>query len=127
MDPYRLPRSVVPSRYDLRLEPDLTTSTFRGEVTIQLTVHETVTEILLNAIDLEIDETSVGEGASPGRSGRACGIHLDDATERCRLSVPTPLAPGQWSLHLKFRGTLNDQLRGFYRSSYTLPDGKQRY
>ena len=31
-DPYRLPRTAVPSRYDLALEPDLTPFTFAGHV-----------------------------------------------------------------------------------------------
>ena len=38
MDPYRLPRTIVPGRYDLRLEPDLTTLTFRGVETVAITV-----------------------------------------------------------------------------------------
>ena len=38
MDPYRLPR-FVPSRYDLRLAPDLAAATFAGGP------HETVTAI----------------------------------------------------------------------------------
>ena len=45
MDPYRLPRTVVPSRYDLRLEPDLTTLTFRGVQTVAITISEPVREI----------------------------------------------------------------------------------
>src|SRR5207245_8701545 len=38
VDRYRLPRHVVPSRYDLRLEPDLATLTFRGEETVAVPV-----------------------------------------------------------------------------------------
>src|SRR5205807_590012 len=29
-----------------------------------------------------------------------------------------PVAPGAWTLRLRFRGILNDKLRGFYRSTY---------
>src|SRR5262245_51740742 len=35
---YRLPTSVAPIRYDLRLEPDLVAATFTGEESITVTV-----------------------------------------------------------------------------------------
>ena len=54
MDPYRLPRTVVPSRYELRLEPDLANATFTGEVTISVSMRERVGEIFLNAAELEV-------------------------------------------------------------------------
>ena len=38
MDRYRLPRTVVPESYDLRLEPDLETATFAGRVAIRVAV-----------------------------------------------------------------------------------------
>ena len=56
MDRYRLPQTVAPSRYELRLEPDLAGATFDGEVTITIAVAEPVTEILLNAIELQLNE-----------------------------------------------------------------------
>jgi hypothetical protein len=31
MDPYRPPRHLVPTRYDIRLEPDLTANSFEGD------------------------------------------------------------------------------------------------
>ena len=66
MDPYRLPRTVVPSRYDLRLEPDLANATFAGRVEIAVTIHEAVEEIVLNAAELQIAEASI-EGTAGNR------------------------------------------------------------
>ena len=114
-DPYRLPRDIVPTRYDLRLEPDLTNATFLGLATITLTVVQSTTVIVLNALELVID-SAVAED-SQGHRERAT-IDMDESLQRCRLTVPRPMAPGEWRLHLAFRGTLNDTLRGFYRSTY---------
>jgi puromycin-sensitive aminopeptidase len=116
MNPYRLPRSVVPSRYDLRLEPDLAAATVRGEVTIALTVQEATREIVLNAIELAIDSAVLTDAA--GKVSHAATITLEEATERCRLTLPAPVPLGPYLLRLAFRGTLNDKLRGFYRSQY---------
>ena len=59
MDPYRLPTHVVPSRYDLRLEPDLATLAFRGEETVAVTVSEPTDEVVLNAVELAITEVTI--------------------------------------------------------------------
>ncbi|HKW85644.1 MAG TPA: hypothetical protein VJM82_01095, partial [Nitrospiraceae bacterium] len=85
LDLYRLPRHAIPTRYDLRLEPDLTTFTFTGDETVTVAVQEPTLEIVLNAAELEIMEaTIVNDG---GRSHRGT-IELNEATERCRLTFP---------------------------------------
>src|SRR5688500_6248566 len=114
MDPYRLPRHVVPTRYDIRLEPDLASATFAGEETVTLTVTEETREIVLNAVELHIDRADPG-GAS--RAPQPAEVTLEEETERCRLTCAEPILPGTWRLRLTFRGTLNDKLRGFYRST----------
>jgi puromycin-sensitive aminopeptidase len=114
-DPYRLPRHVIPMRYDLRLEPDLTTATFVGRVTITMTVKQATKTILLNAVDLVI-QSAVVEDLN-GRQFEA-PIELEPKTQRAGLSFREPIQPGEWRLHLSFHGKLNDQLRGFYRSTY---------
>jgi puromycin-sensitive aminopeptidase len=123
VDPYRLSRAVVPSRYDIRLEPDLTTLTFRGEEAIAVAVEEPVREIVLNAVELAVDEALIVDAR--GREQRAT-VTLDEAAERCRLVFAEPLATGGGRLRLVFRGTLNDKLRGFYRSVYKDPGGVTR-
>jgi puromycin-sensitive aminopeptidase len=120
VDPYRLPRHVVPTRYELRLEPDLATHTFRGEETITLTVTEPTSSVDFNAIELSIDDARLEDDA--GRTLRGTPTFEVDK-ERCRLTFSDRVAPGTWRLRIAFQGILNDKLRGFYRSVYKDPSG----
>jgi puromycin-sensitive aminopeptidase len=115
LDPYRLPRHVVPIRYDLRLEPDLTAARFAGQETITLRIHQPTSDIALNAIELDIVSAQI-EGVTG--LARQATITLDASRQRCYLTFTDLLAPGIWKLAIAFRGTLNDKLRGFYRSTY---------
>lgn len=121
VDLYRLPRHVIPTRYDLRLEPDLATFTFAGTEAITVTVTEPTSEVLLNAAELEIVDATIERD---GGVAHHAAVELEEATERCRLKFATALSQGTWRLHLSFKGVLNDKLRGFYRSSYRDQQGE---
>ncbi|HEX7767922.1 MAG TPA: M1 family metallopeptidase [Nitrospira sp.] len=123
LDPYRLPRHVLPHRYDLRLEPDLTSATFSGVVNISLTVTQATGTIILNAVDLTIASATL-EGTADGRLDAT--VELDESMQRCRLTFPRPISVGEAQLTLVFQGTLNDHLRGFYRSTYKDQSGATR-
>jgi len=112
---YRLPTSVTPERYEIRLSPDLRSFTFAGEETVAITVHQPTAEIVLNAIELEIDRAVVERGE---RRLTATAVELDPTNERARLRFGETLAAGSWRLTIAFRGILNDKLHGFYRSQY---------
>jgi puromycin-sensitive aminopeptidase len=115
LDPHRLPRHVVPIRYDLRLEPDLTAARFAGQETITLRIHQATSDIVLNAIELDIASAQIEGATGPARQAT---ITLDASLQRCHLTFTELLSPGIWKLAIAFRGTLNDKLRGFYRSTY---------
>src|SRR6266480_2457223 len=104
---YRLPRSVTPSRYDLTLEPSLDTATFDGHEAIAVTVHEPVTEIVLNAKELEVLDGSLE--SADGSSVDLEKVVLDAGSERVTLGLADTATPGEWNLRLRFRGTLNDR------------------
>jgi puromycin-sensitive aminopeptidase len=112
---FRLPHDAVPVRYDIWLQPDLAAATFRGDETIALDVLLPVRELILNAIELEIDSA---EATGPDGRTLAATIALDTETERATLTFAEELQPGAWTLRLSFTGTLNDKLHGFYRSTY---------
>ena len=121
MTSIRLPRTVVPRRYQIRIEPDLTAGTFAGDETIEVTVGKPTAEVVLNAADLTIATAEIDDGA--GRRLTAT-IRVDEAAERVLLRFVEPLQPGPWRLALRFSGILNDKLRGFYRSRFTAGDGR---
>jgi puromycin-sensitive aminopeptidase len=123
LDPYRLPRHVVPTRYDLRLEPNLTDARFAGEETITLAIHRATSEIVLNAIELNITSAQVEEESG---SPRRATITLDEALQRCHLTFAELLQPGTVKLTIIFSGVLNDKLHGFYRSTYKDERGETR-
>jgi aminopeptidase N len=50
---------VLPTRYDLRLEPDLERFTFEGQVVIDVGVSESVDQIVLNAAEIELKEATL--------------------------------------------------------------------
>ncbi|KAF4515941.1 hypothetical protein B566_EDAN000178 [Ephemera danica] len=115
LDPYRLPRQVLPHRYELRLEPDLTSATFSGVVTIALSVTHATSTVILNAVDLTISSATL-DGTTGDRLDAT--VELEPEMQRCRLTFPRSLSVGESQLTLVFQGTLNDHLRGFYRSTY---------
>jgi puromycin-sensitive aminopeptidase len=117
---YRLPKSVKPEHYEVRLEPDLKNFTFTGDETVAIEIHEPVDEIQLNALELEIDQVTVSRGGE-SVEGKA---ELDAVQERAILRFDRKLSPGKWSLRIRFRGILNDKLHGFYRSQYKDPAGR---
>jgi puromycin-sensitive aminopeptidase len=120
---HRLPRTVVPRRYDLRFEPDLDAATFAGSEEVTVDVLEPVTDIVLNAAELEIDSAWIV--ALDGTRIEAMP-RLDPEAERLILALDGTAAPGHWRVHIAFRGTLNDKLKGFYRSVFTDADGVER-
>ncbi|MCX6512880.1 MAG: M1 family metallopeptidase [Actinobacteria bacterium] len=121
--PYRLPRNVIPCAYQLRLVPDLEAARFTGTETVSLEIHEATDRITCNALELTISSASLR--LQSGETIEA-QISLDAASERASFIFPEPLQPGLAELDLSFAGILNDQLCGFYRSTYTDSSGKER-
>ena len=76
------------------------------------------------------DQTGAGGGepAEPGAGARRLGVALDPENERLVLTDPAGagFGPGPARLDISFSGALNDQLRGFYRSTYTDDAGRTR-
>ncbi|BES97198.1 aminopeptidase [Nesidiocoris tenuis] len=129
----RLPTSVVPHSYDLKLIPFLQPGNFNfsGNVDITINVTQPTYNITLHSADLSIHTTSVRR-LPPAEDNDI----VSDASPSAEVQIPIRktefdlkrefyimhfnqrLEPGQYKLVIQFAGVLNDALQGFYRSSY---------
>ncbi|MCH8801438.1 MAG: M1 family metallopeptidase [Chloroflexi bacterium] len=119
-----LPETARPSKYRIKLQPDLKNFTFSGEQSVDLQVLEATSTIVLNSVDLEISAATLHTN---GTALTSRSITLDKEAETATLDFGETVQPGEARLDMVFTGELNDKLVGFYRSEYTSQDGETRY
>ncbi|XP_025987257.2 endoplasmic reticulum aminopeptidase 1 isoform X2 [Solenopsis invicta] len=126
-DNIKLPTFAHPTRYNITMHPNLTTLEFRGRVTIEFYVDEETKFIVFHSKNLTIKEQIVRDGQEELKIAKLLEyskreqlyLELEDATFQKR---------NNYTLFLSFNSTLNStDLKGFYFSSYTTPDGEYRY
>uniref|UniRef100_A0A3P8VFT7 Aminopeptidase N-like N-terminal domain-containing protein n=1 Tax=Cynoglossus semilaevis TaxID=244447 RepID=A0A3P8VFT7_CYNSE len=105
-DCMRLPKTVSPVHYDLRIHPNLTSLNFSGSVYIK---DKQISNVRLLA----------PEGIRPLRMLEYPGFH------QLTLLSDSPLTKGQkYVVQLDFAANLSDSFRGFYKGSYRTSSGE---
>src|SRR5580704_13760324 len=108
----RLPELAVPDNYKLTFAPDFTKNNFTGDETIQVRVLKPTSEIMLNAVEIDFDAVTI---TSAGATQKA-QVTLDKNKDRemATLTVGNAIQPGPATIHIRYTGILNNELRGFY-------------
>jgi puromycin-sensitive aminopeptidase len=119
----RLTHTVVPIQYDIRIKPDLTNFTFEGIETIRISILEKTNAITLHSKELEIETAEISIGKEKVFAKK---IAYDEKKETITFTFPQMIPVGNIKLTLVFAGILNDNMRGFYKSSYVV-DGKTKH
>lgn len=121
---YRLSDLVIPVKYELDFTPDAEQGKFTGVEDIELQVKKSTASIILNAHDLTISTANL---IADGQKPVPLQVKLDKTLERVSLIAAKPIAAGNYHVHCNFTGVLNDQLAGFYRSTFKDKEGKTHY
>ena len=108
----QLPRTVLPENYQLTLTPNFQTDRFGGDETIRVRVGEPTSAITLNAAEISFEEATVTQNGATQRAQ----VSTDAKAETATLSLPQGLAAGPATIHIRYTGILNNELRGFYLS-----------
>src|SRR3954464_15973261 len=112
----RLPGGVTPEHYDLAFVVDLVHERFDGTETIRVNVAAPTTRIVLNAVDIDFREVTIGAGATAQKAT----VTSDSTAQTATFTVPRPVPAGTHDIHVRYGGSLNSQLRGFYISKTKL-------
>ena len=124
-NPYRLKKQILPILYDLTIEPNLKKFTFTAAETLEFDLLQASDSLTLHAVDLKIKTAALSHrslGKGPSKTSR---IEYNVKLETVTFYFKARLRPGKgYRLGLEFDGELNDQMHGFYRTSY-LVKGKK--
>lgn len=114
----RLPENINPLHYTLKINPDLDRSTFKGVVDITLSVVKSTKEIQLFSEGLVVQQLEIKkqgklvEGTPKTKMGESGLLTIE---------MNNPLEEkSEYILTINYEGVLNDNMEGFYKSSYTV-------
>ncbi len=111
--PGKLPKTIRPLAYAIRIEPDVAKFTFTGSETITLQVEQPAREIVLNALEITVSEASVDGKVLPKSAST-----IDAKNELLKIALADDLAPGEHTLALKFAGKINQAGVGQFYGKY---------
>ena len=132
----RLPTHIVPQLYTVHLIPFLDEDKgFPIDGKMSLDFHldhadeeDLDTKIVLHAKDMVIDEDSVVLTDELGEQFSPIGHGYDLDREQYIIHFEKPMAAVlKYTISMGFMGSLNDDLVGFYRSSYKDEEGNQKF
>jgi aminopeptidase N len=118
--PGKLPKSVVPVHYAIELAPNLQALSIQGSETVEIEVREPALRIVLNAVNIEIANAGIDDGAQRAEISR------DDRAETATLAFANALTTGTHKLRLNFTARINSFGRGMFYVDYPTDAGSRR-
>ena len=113
---------VIPINYEIMFEPLFHNFKFNGEEIITLNLSKPTNSIKIDAAELSIKESHIIQGGKIISTKSS----LNEKDEKLTIKLAKKIK-GKAKLSIKFTGTLNDRLLGFYKSQYKDRKGKTKY
>jgi aminopeptidase N len=123
--PTQLPRTVRPTAYDIKLEPDAAALTFRGNIAIAIEVLSPVESITLNSIDMKFGKVRLtdSKGSSVAADPK---ITIDEHEQTAKFAFGESIPAGRYSLVIDYTGKIGTQATGLFAIDYDTAAGQKR-
>lgn len=131
---YRLPNTLYPELYNIFLTPHIEEGTFEGKVQIYIRVKTNTSSVVLNSHKLDIKKVSVYRIKTSTEENDDSKIEIsvlkrvmNDTAQLMILYLTEFINEENMMVDIEYNGILNDNMQGFYRSSYFDKSGKLRW
>jgi len=122
-----LPTDVYPSHYSLELCPDLEKLEFYCDEVIDVDVRVSdVQEVTLHSKEIFIEQVTFKSSKSEATNPSIAEINYNVKYNTVRFVFDGALAVGSGKLSIRYRGILNGDMAGFYKSSYADAHGVKK-
>ncbi|TCM21827.1 aminopeptidase N [Novosphingobium sp. PhB165] len=113
--PSDLPRNARPTHYRIEVTPDAQALTFKGNVSIDVTVFSATDALTLHGNGLTVSSASlVPAGGKPV----ALTVTADEAAQTLHFAAPATIAAGQYRLDIVYTGKIGTQPSGLFALDY---------
>jgi len=132
-----LPNKFIPVKYDMTLRPDLVQFRFDGSINIYMTPNTSSksnnnfydvkdNEIMLHAKELLFNGAAKIK-CKNSKVLESSEIHVNTKATTVKFVFEESLPSNEdFVLQIQYQGFLNNQMAGFYRSTYTTPKGETK-
>jgi len=115
--PGRLPKDVVPRDYRIAIVPDIASGRFTGTETVVLDVRRTVRTVRFDSLNERLRDVRFD-------GKRVASVTSNDAAQLTTVRLARPATRGRHTLAFAYAGRLENEPRGLFVQTYTLPDGR---
>lgn len=122
LDEFRLPGHIKPTSYDVVIAPNPKTDRFEGASSIELELSCESGFVQLNVKDLSILSAHIQNDSGTILYG---AVSTNEELEIATISFDGKVAKGNWTLFLRFVGSINRKLKGIYKSSWLDNSGRE--
>lgn len=122
-----LPTDVLPTHYSLELTPDFEKLEFfcNEEINVSVTKGD-VSEVSMHSKEIFIETASFSSATSGGAAPVVTGINYNVKYNTVKFTFDGPLPVGDGVIKIRYRGILNGDMAGFYKSTYADANGNKK-
>jgi len=115
--PGKLPKTVVPTAYEIHLVTDVAKHAFSGSETVRVNVRKSTKRVLVNTLDMTVSSASA-DGVA------AAKIATDNKEQVTTLTFAKPLSVGSHALKFAYTGTMPPSPEGLFYQPYRDASGE---
>lgn len=117
-DILRLQDNVIPKHYRIKLEFVLEEEMFHGTSNISIIINNSTRIIYLHSKNLTINHLTLIEDNSERTEHIAYSFSYNERMENVALYFGHDLLPGNYTLNIDFMGIIDNNVGGFFKTSY---------